>query len=63
MESTFETTGYLHLKPHGVHMETMEMTQRQQGNHEICSFQANFKMQLRQHMEMTLFPPIEMMWK
>ena len=55
--STFEITGCLYLKSHGVHMETMEITQRQQENHEICSFQANFKPQLRQHMETMWFPP------
>ena len=56
MVSTFETMWCPHLKSHGVHMETMEMTWRQQGNHKICSFQANFKPQSRQAMETTWFP-------
>ena len=57
MVSTFETTWCPHLKPCGVHMETMEMTWKQQGNNKMCSFQANCKLQLRQDMETMWFPP------
>ena len=57
MVSTFETTWCSHLKPCGVHMETMEMTWKQQGNNKMCSFQANCKPQLRQDMETMWFPP------
>ena len=35
----------------------METMAKWKGNHEICSFQANFKSQLRQDMETTWFPP------
>ena len=57
MVSTFETTWCPHLKPHSVHMETMEMTWKLQENYNICSFKANFKLQLRQDMETMWFPP------
>ena len=52
-----ESTWCPHLKPCGVHMETMEMTWKQQGKNKMCSFQANCKPQLRQDMETMQFPP------
>ena len=64
----------LTLKLHDVHVEAMEMTWKQQGNHKICSFQAmettwfphktDIISTHGNDVEMTMFPPCDVtLWK